>query len=297
MRVFATSPDPTWTRSIESALRSNKVEEVVVSTDPRTIRPMLDAGPVDVVLVHEAFTTPTPVVLATALQKLFAPRRAVMVLVTTNVVEHTPGGIFDATLKWPVAPRVLVDRLRRLASARNTPRPPDDLRILHADIEVRCLHLAEQDHYAVLGVGPHAPLDAITAAYDRLSLTFHPDRVRVFQDADLTEKASGLFARICDAYRVLRNPGERARYDRTLRIAPPTHPTTARPRSTSPLALEDFSDTPAVQKVLRTAQRALSARDLPMALTQLRFALSLEPDNSLIAQRIEALERMTSSAP
>lgn len=64
-----------------------------------------------------------------------------------------------------------------------------------------------QDHYAVLGVPPEAPVDEIKRAYRRLALASHPDR----HPGDV--EAEERFRTISTAYAVLSDPAQRARYD------------------------------------------------------------------------------------
>jgi curved DNA-binding protein CbpA len=68
---------------------------------------------------------------------------------------------------------------------------------------------AAQDLYAVLGVARDAPAREIRRAYRRLARQHHPD---------LNEQRGGpeQFVRLADAYEILRDPAQRARYDRTL---------------------------------------------------------------------------------
>ncbi|MDN0200472.1 J domain-containing protein [Streptomyces sp. S.PNR 29] len=63
------------------------------------------------------------------------------------------------------------------------------------------------DLYAVLGVEPSAPAEAITSAFRRRVRELRPD-TRV--DAVTAER----FGRVLAAYRTLREPGPRAAYDR-----------------------------------------------------------------------------------
>lgn len=69
---------------------------------------------------------------------------------------------------------------------------------------------AAQDLYATLGVKKGATKDEITDAFRKLAMSRHPDKVPAEEKA----AASKEFARINEAYRVLRNPGKRDQYDR-----------------------------------------------------------------------------------
>jgi curved DNA-binding protein CbpA len=66
-------------------------------------------------------------------------------------------------------------------------------------------------HYAVLGVEPDAPLEALKAAYRREARLAHPDVGG--DEARMRE--------LNEAWRVLSDPGLRAAYDRTLAFGRP----------------------------------------------------------------------------
>ncbi len=86
----------------------------------------------------------------------------------------------------------------------------------------------EEDLYRILEVEPHADLRALRAAYRRLARRYHPD---ITDDAAAARRMS----EINRAWAVLRDPVQRAAYDRS-RSAPPSGyavPRTA-PRSGPP---------------------------------------------------------------
>ncbi|MFQ5407059.1 MAG: DnaJ domain-containing protein [Anaerolineales bacterium] len=68
------------------------------------------------------------------------------------------------------------------------------------------------DHYAILGVKPDAPAQAITNAYRNAARRFHPD-------ANPDPGAADEIKRINQAYEVLRDPESRAAYDRARAAA------------------------------------------------------------------------------
>jgi molecular chaperone DnaJ len=67
--------------------------------------------------------------------------------------------------------------------------------------------MAKRDYYEILGVDRSASLDEIKKAYRKLALKHHPDRNPGNKDAE--EK----FKEATEAYEVLRDQGQRARYD------------------------------------------------------------------------------------
>jgi curved DNA-binding protein CbpA len=68
-------------------------------------------------------------------------------------------------------------------------------------------------HYKVLQVDPEAEAEVIQAAYRRLARKYHPD---VAPDAESAARMTAINA----AWAVLRDPGQRARYDRESRVIP-----------------------------------------------------------------------------
>jgi curved DNA-binding protein CbpA len=79
------------------------------------------------------------------------------------------------------------------------------------------------NHYQILGVVRTADQDTLKRTYHRLARRFHPDRFH--QDAELHGRVEDVFAKIAQAYEVLRDKGTRAAYD--LKIA--REMSTARP--------------------------------------------------------------------
>ena len=63
-----------------------------------------------------------------------------------------------------------------------------------------------EDYYRILGVGRDAPQEEIKRAYRKLAQKYHPDRNK---EPDAQER----FAKIGEAYEVLKDPGKREKYD------------------------------------------------------------------------------------
>mgnify|MGYP001045613463 CR=1 FL=1 len=72
------------------------------------------------------------------------------------------------------------------------------------------------DHYRTLQISRNAEPEVVEKAYKALCLKYHPDVVR----PDDRDAATRKMQRINEAYRVLRDPPSRKRYDRQL---PPEH--------------------------------------------------------------------------
>lgn len=72
------------------------------------------------------------------------------------------------------------------------------------------------DHYETLQVSRTAEPEVIERAYRALSMKYHPDRVPDRDRARATRRMQA----INEAYRVLRDPGSRARYDAVLPAGP-----------------------------------------------------------------------------
>ena len=68
-----------------------------------------------------------------------------------------------------------------------------------------------RNYYQLLGVSPDASREEIQSAYRRLARCYHPD-VNAGGDAAIR------FNEVSDAYEVLHDPAQRARYDRSAAI-------------------------------------------------------------------------------
>lgn len=65
------------------------------------------------------------------------------------------------------------------------------------------------DYYQILNVPRSATQDEVSKSYRKLALLYHPDRVPENEKANATEN----FKKIVEAYEVLGDPNERAKYD------------------------------------------------------------------------------------
>lgn len=281
--IGVVTPDELLAGRIRDALNRPGVE-LVISKDPRAIKAWMAAAKLDLVAFDCTLNSPSATDLGRALHKAFGGHPALVHLAPAVTNPDEPA--FVAQIKRTVAPKVLADRLLHLAHAARSSESDDTE--LRAEIEVAGLRGDDATHYEVLGLTSTASADAIKAAYDRISLMLHPDRLRRIKDDALREQASHLYAGVQAAYAVLRNGAERARYNRELKgKSVANRRVTA---SVNNMSMENWSDNAQVRKALRMAQQALLSKDVNIALVQLRFALQLEPDNEQIASRIAELD-------
>lgn len=277
-RAFVVAPTTDFVQRVVAALGDTFMAEGAL--DPLAVKSFAAQGPVHAVLIAESITNPTPEALAAAMRPAL-PSTA-FVLLTRDVRQAEPGGPFDVAVRFPLADKVFTSSVKRaMRLVRGGVKEPQSIA---ADIEIRSLRLAEKSHYEVLGVPAGAGLDRITAAYDDLSLRYHPDRLRGLEPA-MQRQAMELYLRVGEAYRVLRSPNARMRYDHGH--APELDAAAA---DAGPQRFADLSTLAVARKYLELAQKALIAGDTKMAVAHLRFASSQDPDNALIAQKLAELD-------
>jgi len=87
---------------------------------------------------------------------------------------------------------------------------------LRDEILSRHGQLPDLDYYQILGVAPDTAGPAIKKAYIKAAKKFHPDSLARMGLGGIRGEAGELFARISEAYEVLQDADERARYDARL---------------------------------------------------------------------------------
>ncbi len=137
----------------------------------------------------------------------FNTLRIIYVLLALHAVEEgaAPSGMRHRDTDDDTALRREQERM--LADAVASPAKAREL------IEQAYAVSGDQDHYAILGIAPDAPLADIKKAYFRLAKLYHPDRHNDPAFADLQEKLETLFVGINEAYTVLTSREKRAAYD------------------------------------------------------------------------------------
>lgn len=167
--------------------------------------------------------------------------------------------------------------------------PADEQRVT-AWLEV----LDDATYYELLGVLEIADDREIKRAFHDFALAFHPDQHTSASELQ-RENVRAVFRRGAEAYRVLSDPGLRAKYDMALakghvRLEAdeiPKGPAVAEGAK----ALEDLVRTPAAKRHAQRADDYISTGDLRAAMKELKLAQFEDGgENAELTERIDALD-------
>jgi hypothetical protein len=204
-------------------------------------------------------------------------------------------GPFDVAIRYPVPGPVYRNAINRLIADRPVEHDLEKWKAFYQEVKERLANAPQQNYFNILSVPNGAPHHAIVKAFDSLSLRYHPDRYNQFRSerwgAALHDKVNVLYKLMTEAYSVLSDRRLRSRYEAALaegqlRLA--KDETSAVDKG--PRSIEDLGTSPASKKFLRLAQTDLAKGNIASALQNLSFALSMEPGNTAIAQKIEELK-------
>jgi curved DNA-binding protein CbpA len=148
--------------------------------------------------------------------------------------------------------------------------------------------LDQVDYYQVLGISSAVSSEQIRQAYYRLATYLHPDVHGVDLDPRFHAKLTAVFSRVVEAYKVLSDEARRRSYDSHLargnmRVRSGTMPPPMRPA--------DQLTNPKAKRFYELSQRALGDNDIRSARTNLKLALSMEPDSKLLQDALAKLEK------
>jgi hypothetical protein len=201
-----------------------------------------------------------------------------------------PGEPFSIAMKFPCGPAVLLDNIGRAIQNRED-RVADTIVRLKADIEKRLDGIAEQSYYEILGIPTAARRAEVTDAFDAISMLFHPDHLRVLDNEPAARRrANEFYLQASDAYQVLTERKRRKQYDAGLvsgRVR-------WRPHEQGPEEDEfvKLSDIPECKKHLKKVAHELRLKQKKNALMWLEMAMSLDPENTHLRNKItEVIER------
>lgn len=242
-------------------------------------------------IIHEALADGTGAVLCQALKNHSQPP-SLLYLVEGEIPEHGP---FDAALKYPVPGPVFRNSLKRILDSES---PSDDMerwRAFFNEVQTRRAALDSQSYYQMLGLKPGAPHHLIVQVFDALSLRYHPDRYQKHRGSRwgdaVYEQVNELYKVYTQAYSVLADRRLKQKYDEALMSGELRIPLEDIGADTGPRSLLDLSNHPSAKKFLKLGQTDLARGQTAQAIQNLRFALSVEPDNTAIAAKIAELDQ------
>jgi DnaJ-class molecular chaperone len=156
--------------------------------------------------------------------------------------------------------------------------------------------LDESSYYELLGVLDIADASAIKAAFHQFALAFHPDS-HVGASEQLLARVRRVFKRGAEAYRVLSDPGLRAKYDMALaqghlRLEAGEIPKGVEPFAGGLKSLEDLCKTAAGKRHARRSDEYISAGDMRSAQRELKLAVHQEGQghDPELLERLDALD-------
>lgn len=281
---------PELQSAIGQELRASHLR-VVVTSNPRDIRAIAAEQVIAAVVLDGRLEGPPAAELAAAFASGLPSETAFVLLVDELPSEPTPR--FDAVVRIPCGHGVLRDVVMRALGLRWAEFGGPE-RSMGAELAERAERMVEQTHYEVLGLADDVPVDLVVAAFDRLSMRLHPERLAA--SGVSSDLAHEVYARICEAYRTLRSPAAREAYDMQLRHSSGQDILAITKPTTTALPLEELSTHPIARRHLRIAQQALAVRDFAMAIAQIRFAASKDLNNALIPAQLAQLEERLKGA-
>jgi len=153
--------------------------------------------------------------------------------------------------------------------------------------------LEQHSYYQLLNVPAESDLASIRAAFYRLAAQLHPDRFHALGDAMIREQLETIYARICEAYRVLAHPERRAAYNRSLAAGKKRLDLVS--RESGPKNPEDSLKHPEAKKFFRLGMVCLGKKDWRGAVMNFNFAHSFEP-SPLVSEKLAEAQSAAAAA-
>lgn len=161
---------------------------------------------------------------------------------------------------------------------------------LRTRIEIETLHelLPGLNYYRMLCLKADCAQSEIDAAFRQESRRLHPDRHMAGATPEFRSKVNEVFKSVNDAYRVLRDPDARARYDLELRQGETRLQEEARKQAEAEAAARNdpskAARTPAGEKYWKLALQCWNEKNFNGCVMQIKFALGFEPDNEVFKE-------------
>lgn len=204
-------------------------------------------------------------------------------------------GPFDRALRYPVPGPVLRAAIEALLPKEDSGHDLERWRAFYRELKELNDANATRDYYGVLRVDRGSPHHILVKAFDQLSLRYHPDRYNQFRQERWGEavfqEANTAYKLITEAYSVLTDRRLLELYTKALeRGELRLDPEQTNKRESGPRSLEELGQSAQSKKFLRLAQADIANQQFASALQNLRFAMSMEPNNAELRQKVSELE-------
>ena len=163
---------------------------------------------------------------------------------------------------------------------------------LALQVEIETLHelLDELDYYRILRLPRTCTAEEVGQAFRKESRRLHPDRVAAIRDPAIQRQANAIYRLVGEAYRCLKDPERRARYDQLLdegqlRMTDEADAAAQadRHRGDPEYAAHD----PKAEKYWKMALRDFRDENFGAAVMNIQFALNFEPDNEVFKEWLD----------
>lgn len=206
-------------------------------------------------------------------------------------------GLFDRAMRYPIPGPVFRNAVSAMLPKEEDPQDLERWRTFYRELKTLSTKQAEQNYYQILGVPNQAPHHMLVKAFDVLSMRYHPDRYNQYRHERWGEavfqEANAIYKLITHAYSVLTDRKLNAAYQQALKSGQlRLDPEEANKRDQGPKSIVDAATTQGARKFLKLAQSDLARQQYSGALQNLKFALSMEPDNQTIIDKIKEIEAM-----
>ena len=152
--------------------------------------------------------------------------------------------------------------------------------------------LATISHFDLLDVPRDADPQTIQDAFHRRANQLHPDRHRKVLTVGELERLTTVYARIAEAYRVLRDDNERARYIDNQAASDSQQAT---PQGDEPAAVAVLS--PKSQTLYHSAMECMRGENYTGAIMELKDALRQDPESRLLKRCLSEAQTMFRTRP
>ncbi len=166
---------------------------------------------------------------------------------------------------------------------------------IKAWIEQQHAELERSSYYHLLQVPRDAHEPAIRTAYYALVARLHPDLYVNTLDAETRQKLVSIYSRVVEAYRVLADGQKREQYDRALAAGRMRWSPEEEKLSHTRRDPDAEIGNPNARRFFKLGRAALTSGDGKGAVMNLKLALSVEPQSTLIKAELARAEALLKS--